>query len=54
MENKSIAITLMVNEWNVVLNALGQRPYAEVASIVQSMNDQAKEQLLPPQTTENE
>lgn len=54
MENKTLTVTLTVNEWNVVLNALGQRPFAEVANVIQLINDQAKAQLGQPQESDPE
>lgn len=54
MEKQNVAISLTVAEWNVVLNAIGQRPYTEIAGIVQSMNEQAKEQLQSPPVTDAE
>ena len=38
MEN--ISITLPVNSWNVVMNALGQRPFAEVAELIAEIKKQ--------------
>jgi len=54
MENKSVSITLSVPEWNVILGFLGKQPYEAVANIIQSMNNQAKEQLVPPPITDAE
>lgn len=48
MENNKVTVTLTVAEWNVVLNALGKQSYIDVAGIIQSMNEQAKDQLAPP------
>ena len=48
MENKNVTVALTVAEWNVVLNALGKQSYIDVAGIIQSMNEQAKDQLAPP------
>jgi len=47
MEQVSISITLTVAQWNVVMNALGQRPFAEVADIIGNIKAQADEQLAP-------
>ncbi len=45
MENKEISITLPVQAWNVVMNALGQRPYLEVAELIANIKKQAENQI---------
>lgn len=45
MENKEVSIILPVQAWNVVMNALGQRPFAEVADLIASIKKQAEDQL---------
>ena len=45
MENKEVSITLPVQAWNVVMNALGQRPYLEVAELIANIKKQAENQL---------
>jgi uncharacterized protein YciI len=45
MENKDIKITMNVAQWNAVLGALGMRPYAEVAEIIEAIKAQAAQQL---------
>jgi hypothetical protein len=40
MENMAINITLTLNQWNLVLNALGQRPFAEVNEIISAIKAQ--------------
>lgn len=47
MDNKEVNITLTVAGWNAVLAALGGRPYAEVASIIEAIKIQASQQLAP-------
>jgi len=47
MEQVSISITLTVAQWNVVMNALGQRPFSEVADIIGNIKAQADQQLVP-------
>jgi len=47
MEQVSISITLAVAQWNVVMAALGQRPFAEVADIIGNIKAQADQQLAP-------
>jgi len=40
MENMAINITLTLSQWNLVLNALGQRPFAEVNEIISAIKVQ--------------
>ena len=40
MENMAINITLTLGQWNLVLNALGQRPFAEVNEIISAIKTQ--------------
>jgi len=47
MESMNIAINMTVAQWNVVMNALGQRPFAEVADIINIIKTQADAQLTP-------
>ena len=51
VENKVIAIELPVAAWNIVMNALGNRPYAEVAELVTAIQKQAEERLKEPEVT---
>jgi hypothetical protein len=37
----NIPIVLKIEDWNVILNALGQRPYIEVAEIINRVKMQA-------------
>jgi ActR/RegA family two-component response regulator len=48
MDTKEVSITLTVAGWNAVLAALGSRPYAEVAAIIEAIKMQAAQQLTPP------
>lgn len=43
--DKNVTIALPVAAWNVVLNALAQRPYAEVSELVEEMRRQAAPQV---------
>lgn len=52
MEN--VTITLPVNAWNIVLNALGGRPYAEVAELLEEIKKQAAGQLSQAAPVANE
>jgi hypothetical protein len=47
MEPK-ISIELPLAAWNIIFNALGQRPYVEVAELVAAVKAQADAQLTPP------
>jgi hypothetical protein len=42
---ENLSITLPVQAWNVILNALGQRPYAEVMELVAELKKQADAQV---------
>jgi hypothetical protein len=46
MEQTNVSITMTVAQWNVVMNALGQRPFAEVADIIGNIKAQADQQLV--------
>lgn len=45
MEGQKISIDLTVSEWNVVMQALGNMPFAQVANIVPVIQSQAKSAL---------
>lgn len=47
MENPEVTIVLKANEWNVVLNAMAQRPYAEVENLIKSIKSQGEPQIKP-------
>ena len=51
VENKVIAIELPVAAWNIVMNALGGRPYAEVAEVISAIKQQAEAKLKEPEVT---
>lgn len=44
MEQK-VKIELPIEAWNVVMNALGQRPFLEVNTLIAELKRQADEQL---------
>jgi hypothetical protein len=52
MDSKEVSIILPVAGWNVVLAALGQRPYADVAALVEAIKMQAAQQLASPPVAE--
>ncbi len=43
--DKDLSITLPVAEWNIVMQALGNMPFAQVANIIPKMQSQANNQL---------
>ena len=45
MDTKEIELKLTVAEVNGVLNALGQMPFAQVASLIQKIQQQAAPQV---------
>lgn len=50
----NVSITLPVNAWNVVMNALGGRPFAEVAELIAAIKEQAAPQLNVAQEAQPE
>jgi hypothetical protein len=44
---EKISIELSIQAWNVILNALGQRPYIEVFEVIDSINRQGKAAMTP-------
>jgi hypothetical protein len=42
MENLPIDIKLTLAQWNLVLNALGQRPFAEVNEVIAAIKVQGE------------
>lgn len=49
MENKEVSITLSLQAWNVVMNALAQRPFVEVADLIAMIKGQAERQIAETQ-----
>ena len=47
MEQTSVTIAMTVNQWNVVMKALGELPFKDVADIIMSIKTQAEAQLAP-------
>lgn len=45
MENKELTLTLTVAETNGILQALGNMPYLQVASLIQKVQQQATPQV---------
>jgi len=54
VENKEVTIKLPVQQWNIILNALGARPFAEVADLIANIKVQAEQQIneKPPENSE--
>ena len=50
MEEKEIQVTMKGAMWNVVMNALAGRPYAEVATVIAEIQRQAAVQINGEQT----
>lgn len=48
----NISISLPAQAWNVILNALGQRPFVEVTDLIAELKKQAESQLPPPAPAE--
>ena len=49
-----ITLTMTVDQVNVILNALGQRPFVEVADLIAKIKMDAEQQLGPkPEPTED-
>lgn len=46
MENLKVSVTLTVAEWNVIMQSLGAQPFAQVASIINQVKDQAEPQII--------
>jgi hypothetical protein len=47
----NISITLSIQGWNVVFNALRQRPYGEIVELIEEIKRQADHQLNPKSNT---
>ena len=47
MNETSVTIAMTVNQWNVVMKALGELPFKDVADIIMSIKTQAEAQLAP-------
>ncbi len=45
MEGMNVSVELTIPQWNVVINALAQRPYIEVADIIVGVKSQAEERM---------
>ena len=51
MENPPINIKLTLDQWNLVLNALGQRPFAEVNEVIMAIKAQGEKAVAELQAT---
>lgn len=50
MESDKVSITLTVAQWNLVMAALGDRPFVQVFSLIQEIKSQADAELAPKAT----
>jgi hypothetical protein len=41
-------LELTIEEVNIILQALGNAPYVQVANVIQKIRDQAQPQVSPP------
>ena len=46
MESKQIDIPLTVAQWNVIMGALGTRPYVEVVDLINEIKSKAAPQMV--------
>lgn len=53
MEQTSVNVAMTVANWNVVMKALGELPFKDVADIIMSIKAQAEAQLAPPAPAED-
>lgn len=51
MENLPIDIKLTLGQWNLVLNALGQRPFAEVNDVIMAIKAQGEQAVAAATNT---
>lgn len=42
---EKITITMTVNEWNIVMQALGNMPFSQVNSVINEIKVQAESQM---------
>jgi len=49
-EEVKLSIELTVDEWNVVINAVAQRPFAEVSGLIHKMTQQANSNMPAPKS----
>lgn len=52
MENTQAAVTLMLGQWNAVIQGLAHRPYSEVFHLIEEIRKQA-EAAIKPQVSED-
>ena len=45
-------LELTIDEVNVIMQALGNAPYVQVAALIQKIREQAQPQVAPAQTEE--
>ena len=47
MTAQTVTLNLSVDETNVILNALGQQPYVQVAQVITNIHNQYAAQVVP-------
>jgi hypothetical protein len=52
MDQTSVTVAMTVANWNMVMKALGDMPFKEVADIIMTIKTQAEVQLAPKPTEE--
>jgi len=52
MDQTSVKIAMTVANWNMVMKALGDLPFKDVADIIMTIKAQAEAQLAPPPADE--
>lgn len=53
MEKDTATAKLSISAWNVIMNALANRPYAEVYEVITSLREQISNQITAKNNTEN-
>lgn len=48
MQTKMLSATLDVNDWGVIIFALGERPFKDVAQVISAINVQLQAQVSQP------
>lgn len=47
-ENKELTLSLTINEWNRIRNAMGEVPYKNISDLFSKMDKQFDKQLKQP------
>lgn len=54
MGNLPVPVTLTVDQWNIIMFALGKMPFADVVAVVSDIKRQADPQILEAQEAANQ